>query len=85
MLPELREDLTIYARKPWGPDSEVFLAPEPEEGGGLPGEAQTRGMEYLLEVLVAREFLNDWLESQDTDVPIERQCERLIQYAENDA
>lgn len=84
LLSQLSGDLTIYARRPWGADSEVLLAPEPEPGG-LPDEARSRGMEYLIEVFVAREFLDGWVRAQAIEATVDQQCERLVDYAENDA
>ena len=78
------EGLTIYAREPWSCDSEAVLAREPD-AGGLPPEATAIGAVYFIEVFVANEFLDDWRASQQRSVTAKEQCQRLIQYAINDA
>lgn len=83
-LQETSDDLTIYATRPWRPESEAIVTAEPE-AGGRPDEARRLGMEYFLEACVAREFLEGWLQTQSADVPLDQQCERLIAYAVNDA
>ena len=83
-LASLDEEHTIYAAKPWTPDSEVVLAEEPESGG-LPEEAKRRGVKYFLEVFIAREVLDGWLENLKTQPSLEEKCKRIIEYAINDA
>jgi hypothetical protein len=78
------QELTVYAIKPWSCDSEAVLAREPE-AGGLPAEATAIGASYFIEVFVANEFLDGWRASQQRAVTAKEQCERLIQYAINDA
>ena len=78
----LDEDLTIYARAPWQPDSEAICAQEPT-GSLVPADLASSGFSYFLEVFIAREFLEDL--SSSGELSIEKQCVRLIQYAVNDA
>ena len=59
-LDSLDDEQTLYAAKPWTPDSEVLAAVEPESGG-LPAEAEERGLSYFLEVFIAREFIESAL------------------------
>ena len=73
---------TIYASSPFNADSDAFIAREPE-AGGLPCHAN--GFTYFLEVVIAREFLTDWIVAQDHVPTLNEQCIRLIQYAVNDA
>ena len=82
-LKDLKANLTIFARRPWTPDAEALVAEEPD-GGELPREAAAIRGEYFLEVSLAQEFVDDWLESRPGS-SAEQTCERLIQYAENDA
>ena len=83
-LNTLDEDATIYASSPWQVSSEAVVDLEPEEGG-LPVDAKLRGLDYFLEVYIAKEFLDGWIGSQK-DVPsLKDQCIRLIEYATNDA
>jgi hypothetical protein len=83
-LGELDEDSTIYAAEPWTEGSKVVVATEPATGG-LPAEAEKLGLKYFLEVLVAREFLDDWRASLSVEPTLQEACARLIQYAVNDA
>lgn len=78
------ETATIYAKAPWRPGSIAVLAREPESGG-TPEEAETLGLDYLLEVSVAQEFLEDWVSSLQSLPTPEEQCDRIIQYAMDDA
>ena len=75
----LNPDLTIYVQQPWKVDSEAILAEE-TDGGEVPN-----GMEYFIEVFVAKDFLEDWINSKNIQPSIEDQCSRLIHYAQNDA
>jgi hypothetical protein len=84
LLPSLDSDLTIYAVKPWTCESTAVVAPEPDDGG-VPSEAQRNGAVYFIEVFIATEFLEGWLESEGRKASAREQCERLIQYAVNDA
>jgi hypothetical protein len=83
-LHSLDEESTIYASEPWTEKSKAVVAAEPESGG-LPAEAQERGMKYFLEVFVARQFLEGWLGSLDAEPTFQEKCARLIQYAITDA
>jgi len=80
----LDESSTIYAAEPWNPSSEAIVAPEPETGG-LPVEAQSLGLKYFLEVFIARDFLEGWLENENSEPTDIQKCKRLIEYAINDA
>jgi hypothetical protein len=80
----LEDDMTIYAAEPWTAESPAVVDMEPESGG-VPASASEHGMTYLLEVLVARDFLHDWVAAQDKPPTLRQQCERLIRYAVDDA
>ena len=78
------DELTIYAGRPWDCDSQVVVAREPDQGG-WPPEAKSCGALYFLEVSVAMEVLQGWLATEGRPISFREQCERLIQYATNDA
>lgn len=82
-LREFDGDDTIYASQPWTEASAAIVVPEPASGG-LPAAADKAGLKYFLEVSIAREVVEDWISAgQDTgSLAI---CQRLIQYAVNDA
>jgi hypothetical protein len=78
-LDALDDEATIIAAKPWTPSSRAQVIEPPESG--LVGEMERDGMVYFLEVAIAREFKEDWPSEQGEAAF----CERLIQYAINDA
>jgi hypothetical protein len=77
-------ELTIYATKPWTCDSLAVVGRAPDEGG-VPGEPATLGAAYFIEVIVAAEFLEGWMATSPRPRSDVDRCERLIQYAINDA
>jgi hypothetical protein len=83
-LESLDNELTIYAREPWTLDSAAIAALEPADGG-LPVEAENRGLSYFLEVSIGREFLEAWGANIQPGVTPEERLERLIRYAIDDA
>jgi hypothetical protein len=83
-LSDLDVGLTIYARKPWSPSSQAMLSVEPEDGS-CPEAARAGGLEYFIEVLIARDFLQDWISGCGEERSPVAQCERLIEYAVTDA
>lgn len=83
-LPEFDSEDTIYAAEPWTEQSEAMVAREPE-AGGLPSEVSDAGMKYFLEVSIAQDFVEDWLASLEKRPTPSAVCQRLIDYAINDA
>lgn len=75
---------TIYAAEPWSRTSAAVVATEPDDGS-VPRDAASLGATYFIEVFVAHEFLAGWKSSVNPDASETEQCERLIQYAINDA
>jgi hypothetical protein len=75
---------TIYASEPWLPSSPAVVAPEPAPGA-LPDIATNSGMTYFLEVNIAAEFLEDWIAGKGEAPSPSAACQRLIEYAVNDA
>lgn len=80
-LPELSQDDCILARKPWTPASEAAAAPLGEDFH-VPSHLATNGLEYFLEVHVAKEVLKVL---GGRTARKEEQLRLLIFYAENDA
>lgn len=83
-LDNFDEEMTIYASEPWDLNSDALVDFEPDEGG-LPLEAREKNLEYFLEVYLAKEFLDGWVENQKAGVSRSEICNRLIEYAINDA
>jgi hypothetical protein len=85
-LAELDDEDTIYAREPWTKDSDAMVALEdPKAQYGVPPEAAGAGMEYFLEVHIAREVVEGWLSNLDEKPTLAAICQRVIEYAINDA
>jgi hypothetical protein len=84
-LDELDEELIIYVegRDNWSMSTPaVALSKMPD--GDVPLERD--GLRYFLEVDLAREVVEVWIEWRDGRVPtIEEACAAIIHYAENDA
>jgi len=83
-LSEFSTEDTIYAVEPWAEQSEAIVAREPDTGG-LPSQASKTGMKYFLEISIAQEFIEDWFASLDEQPAPSTVCQRLIDYASNDA
>lgn len=89
-LDELDEEYMIFAREPWTEDSDAMVVPIPDpepdaEPDQIPREAAEAGMTYLLEVFTAREVVEGWTASLDEKPTLSATCQRLIEYAINDA
>lgn len=80
----LDENSTIYATSPWTVESDAIVAEESADANSS-SVFEREGKQYFLEVFIAREFLNDWEVGLDFVPTDEDRCNRLIQYAQNDA
>jgi hypothetical protein len=83
-LGEFDREHTIYAVEPWSPSSAAMVEAEPQSGG-VPADAEKRGMSYFLEVFIAQDFLEDWQANLPKKPSPTERCQRLIDYAINDA
>lgn len=79
----LDEDGVVCAAKPFTAMSEAIIISHPNSG--KISDIERPGFAYFLEVLVAREFIEGWLANTPNKPSFERQCDRLIYYAEFDA
>ena len=79
-LNSLDEEETIYAPKPWRLDSDVMLM-RGRDDGKLPKEAADIGYSYFLEVFIARDFVQDWVEDLDKEPTATEKALRVIEYA----
>lgn len=72
------DDTAIYAARPWSSDADaVLISPAPLSTE--PVERNGKLYDYFLETFIAREVIEGFAGSADL------QCQRLIDYAENDA
>lgn len=83
-LLEFDEADTIYASEPWTEDSDAMVAPQPE-GALVPAEAAKAGLTYFLEIHIAIEITEGWIASLKEKPNLSAICQRLIEYAINDA
>jgi hypothetical protein len=74
---EFDDLMTVYVKKPWGVDSDAIIVPQPEDGSITPVD----GHDYFLEVFI----IKDWLDDLGSSEVSEATCNRIIQYAINDA
>ena len=74
----------ICATKPWTENSPAIVVVDPQ-ARRLPPEAEKLGMDYFLDVFIAREFLEDWMATLDYESTLQQKCARLIKYALTDA
>lgn len=79
------ETHTIYATEPWGPDAPAIVAQPPEDPRGIPVEAEQQRATYFLEVWLAKQLVEDWINDSGRPIEITDQCNRLIEYAVDDA
>ncbi|MBG6066358.1 hypothetical protein [Micromonospora ureilytica] len=79
-LAELPDDATLYAARPWSPESDAVAAIE-----GPGGESPTE-LPHLLEVELAREAVDVWSEWRKGRRPTAgNACAAVIHYATHDA
>jgi hypothetical protein len=83
-LDSFPEENTTYAAEPWTADTQAIVAYEPDTGG-LPVEVQELGLEYFLEVFIARDFLEGWIGNLGAEPTLQEKIARVILYAINDA
>ena len=75
---------TIYAVEPWTCESEAIVQVE-QDADQMLVVTSDRKFQYFLEVEIATNFVADW-ESSLTEPPTDvERCNRLIQFAANDA
>ncbi|MCP5016846.1 MAG: hypothetical protein GY938_16490 [Ketobacter sp.] len=82
-LKRFNDEHTIYAQEPWTVSSLSQVEYEPDEGE--PEAVSKLNMSYFLEVDLAIEFLEGWLDSVGSKPSPEDVCNRLIEYAVNDS
>lgn len=84
-LEDLDNDLVIYitAGSDWNESSDVVVTVEPDDGS-IPANAE--GMEYFLEVSVAKNVLDVWQQWRgDREPTLADKCKAIVHYAMNDA
>jgi hypothetical protein len=80
-LDQLPDETFICVRQPWGRHADTLLVPYSEDLD-IPPEVLSQGFVYFLEVHVAREILDGFLEREPS---LEQITDLILFYAENDA
>ncbi|MER9891701.1 hypothetical protein NKJ40_06290 [Mesorhizobium sp. M0119] len=83
-LSDFDEDDTIYVAEPWTEGSDAMVATEPEDAL-VPAKAAKAGLTYFIEIFIAIEFTEAWVASLQEKPSLSAICQRLIEYATNDA
>lgn len=83
-LSDFDEEDTIYVSEPWTEDSVAMVATGPDEGL-VPAVAAKAGLTYFIEIFIAIEFTEAWVASLKEKPTLSAICQRLIEYATNDA
>ena len=90
-LYDLGDELTIYAKRigpEWTLDSEGVAVVPNEDGNMSPSPPGAESMEYFLEVSIAKEVAEVWVEYRTQSgraTSPEEICKAVIYYADNDA
>ncbi|WP_031431885.1 DUF7716 domain-containing protein [Methylomicrobium agile] len=80
-ITQLRDEEVIFARRPWTLDTDAYIGML-DENLRVPDVLINEGLEYFLEVSVAKEVLEVFGNRNPT---LEQVRELLVFYAENDA
>ena len=85
-LESLDDELTIYAKSDpeWSPDS-YAIACSPLQDGTTKPPPEAVGMEYFLEVFIAKEVVEDLESIGQTKPSLQEICNAVIHYAKYDA
>lgn len=78
------ENLIIFQEEKLNIDSEITLFDSEEVGNSIVVKNKPE-YHYLLEVFIAREFINDWLGTMAVEPSDKEIALRLFEYALNDA
>ncbi|WP_293917944.1 MULTISPECIES: hypothetical protein [unclassified Sphingobacterium] len=81
-IDNIDQEAIIFQEEKENPNSEIILSFAEEEGIKEEGGKKYY---YLIEVFLAKEFVDDWVASLDYEPTIEEKAKRLYDYAMNDA
>lgn len=82
-LDKLEEEDVIFAREKWTPESQAAVFRLTKDYM-VPEEPKRLGLKYFLEVHIALGALNGFI-LEKPQATVRQKCERLIEYAINDA
>lgn len=84
-LSDFDEEDTIYVAERWTEDSNAMVATAPDDSTMPPKAAAKAGLTYFIEIFIAIEFTEAWVASHKEKPSLSAICQRLIEYATNDA
>jgi len=82
-IESIDQEAIIFQEDRGNPNSDIILSFVEEGDEGIKEEAG-RKYYYLIEVFLAKEFVEDWETSLDYEPSIEEKAKRLYDYAIND-
>lgn len=85
ILPEVDDELTIFLEDINDYNSELLLVHCEEEGGSILKISEGKSFHYLLEIFLAKEFVEDWTNSSTHAPTADEIAKRLYEYGINDA
>jgi hypothetical protein len=83
-IDEYDQKQTIYAAEPWTQNS-VAIVDYEVENGGPPTRAVKAQLAYFLEIDIVQRVIYDWIMSLGREPSKLELCQRIIDYATNDA
>lgn len=83
-IKNIDEDAIIFQEDKGNPSSEIILSYAEDGDEGIKEESGKKYF-YLIEVFLAKEFIEDWVASLDDKPRSEEIAKRLYEYAINDA
>ncbi|SDD43761.1 hypothetical protein [Niabella drilacis] len=83
-IENIDEEAIIFQEDRENPNSDIILS-FAEEGDEGVKEVEGRKYYYLIEVFLAKEFVEDWAASLGHEPTLEEKVKRLYDYAINDA
>lgn len=87
LIPEIErinEELIIFQEDTNDFNSDIILSPADDNDGGVK-EENGRTYQYLIEVFLAKEFIEDWVSGLNYSPTQNEIAKRLHEYAMNDA
>lgn len=83
-IDNIDQEAIIFQEEKENPNSDIILSFAEDGDEGIKEEGG-RKYYYLIEVFLAKEFVDDWVASLDYEPTIEEKAKRLYDYAMNDA
>ncbi len=83
-IENIEDELIVFQENPDDYNSDVILT-NSEKGGDLVENENGGKYHYLIEIFLAKEFIDDWVRSLDYTPSSEEITRRLHSYAINDA